>query len=298
MGDQVRINRLLIIGLGLIGGSLARAAKQRGFAAHVCAYGHRDVSLKKGLKSGVIDSYSLNLVEALVGVDVVLIATPTLIANQMLEDILPLVDDSVVITDAASVKGSFVEKARALGGGKMPGNVVPGHPIAGSEQSGVDASDADLYVDHKVILTPEPETNAVAVELITAMWRATGAEVVSMGVQEHDAILSATSHLPHMLAYALVDALAGRETSADIFKFAAGGFRDFTRIASSDPIMWRDIALANRHEILHSIDQFSEYLALLRDAIDRADKELIEEIFTRAKHSRDMFSAELAKRKS
>ena len=297
MVEQVNINKLLIIGLGLIGGSLARSAKQNNFATEICAYGHRDISLKKGLESGVIDSYSLVLSEALKGADVVMIATPTLIANRILEDILPLVDDSVVITDAASVKGSLVEKARVLGGGKMPGNVVPGHPIAGSEQSGVEASDADLYLDHKVILTPEPETNIDALELITAMWRATGAEVVCMTAQEHDEILSATSHLPHVLAYALVDALSTKETSADVFKFAAGGFKDFTRIASSDPIMWRDIALANRNELLNSIDQFSEHLCVLRDAIDIADKELIEKIFTRAKYSRDMFSAQLIKRK-
>lgn len=298
MSEQLSINKLLIIGLGLIGGSLARAMKERGIANHVSAYGHRDMSLKKGLELGVIDSYSLDLAEALDGVDVVVIATPTLIANQMLENILPLVNESVVITDAASVKGSFVETARSFGGGKMPANVVPGHPIAGSEENGVDASNGSLYVDHKVILTPGVETSASAVELIESMWRATGAEVVLMDVAEHDAILSATSHLPHMLAYALVDALASSEASHDIFKYAAGGFRDFTRIASSDPIMWREIALANRDQLLHSIDQFGEHLALLRNAIEGADSDSLEEIFTRAKNSRDVFLAELARRKT
>jgi cyclohexadieny/prephenate dehydrogenase len=300
MINDFKIKKLLIIGLGLMGGSLARAAKERGFANHISAYGHRDLSLKKGLKLGIIDSYSTELAVALDGVDVVLIATPTLVANAMLEQILLLTDESLVITDAASVKGSFVAAGRACAGlgGKLPGNVVPGHPIAGSERSGVEAADGELFANHRVILTPVTETNIEATRLVTAMWEAAGAEVVTMGVEEHDAILSATSHLPHMLAYALVDALAGREASLDIFKYAAGGFRDFTRIASSDPVMWRDIALANRDQLLVSIDQFDEYLTLLRNAIERSDGEMLEEIFVRAKQSRDVFSGQLLKRDS
>ena len=174
--------------------------------------------------------------------------------------------------------------------------LVLGHPRAGSERSGVDAANADLYVKHRVILTPEPHNDLNAVALVRAMWSSTGAEVVDMSVADHDAVLAATSHLPHVLAYALVDALAQSDSSDDIFRFAAGGFRDFTRIASSDPVMWRDIALANREALLNAVDEFSEHLVLLRGAIDAGDSERLHEIFTRAKQARDGFAVELAKR--
>ena len=171
-----------------------------------------------------------------------------------------------------------------------------GHPIAGSERSGVDAANADLYINHRVILTPEPDSDAGAVALVRAMWSATGADVVDMSVADHDAVLAATSHLPHVLAYALVDALAQSDASDDIFRFAAGGFRDFTRIASSDPVMWRDIAVANREALLGAVDEFSQHLVLLRDAIDVGDSERLHEIFTRAKQARDGFADRLATR--
>ena len=278
-----QVNKILVAGLGLIGGSLARSLKQTGFAAHVSAYGYRDVSLKKGIEQGVIDSYSLDLDEALDGADIVVIGTPTLTAAEMLADILLRVSADTVVTDVASVKGSLV----AAAGGAS--NFVPGHPIAGSESSGVDASKADLFVDHRVILTPTDDTEKDALELIRAMWSSTGAEVVELGVVEHDAILAATSHLPHVLAYSLVDALAQSDLSEDIFRFAAGGFRDFTRIASSDPIMWRDIALANRDELLKAMDSFSDHLAGLRRAVADGDGEAMRGIFVDAKAARDGF---------
>ncbi|MEQ8802173.1 MAG: prephenate dehydrogenase/arogenate dehydrogenase family protein [Haliea sp.] len=171
-----------------------------------------------------------------------------------------------------------------------------GHPIAGSERSGVDAADAGLFLHHRVILTPVPGNDASAVELVRAMWASTGAEVVDMAVAEHDRVLAATSHLPHVLAYALVDALARSDASADIFRFAAGGFRDFTRIASSDPVMWRDIAIANRPALLQAIDLFSDHLQELRAAIDQQQSDALLETFSRAKDARDAFAAELAAR--
>ncbi len=281
-----QVNKILVMGLGLIGGSLARSLKQSGFCKHVSGWGYRDVSLKKGIAQGVIDSYSLDMEEALAGADIVVIGTPTLTANTVMKEILPLVGADTVITDVASVKGSLVEASAGAA------NFVPAHPIAGSEQSGVDASRADLFVDHRVILTPTDNTDATALELVRAMWASTGADVVEMGVVEHDAILAATSHLPHVLAYTLVDALAHSELSADIFRFAAGGFRDFTRIASSDPVMWRDIALANRDELLKAIDNFSVHLGSLREAVANADGAALEATFTGAKAARDAFTAD------
>jgi prephenate dehydrogenase len=285
-----RVEKVLVIGLGLIGGSLARSLKVSGFAADIWGYGHRDVSLIKGLELGVIDRYSLDLEEALAGVDIVVIGTPTLTANEILKQVLPAVGPDTVITDVASVKGSLLKTARDVCRGKLPPNLVLGHPIAGSERSGVGASREDLFIDHRVILTPEPETDPAALSLIRDMWLSTGAEVVELGVEEHDAILAATSHLPHVLAYALVDALAGNTRCEDIFRFAAGGFRDFTRIASSDPDMWRDIALANRDELLKAIDGFTDKLAELRRAVADGDGEAMHETFSAAKAARDAFT--------
>lgn len=288
------VEKVLIIGLGLIGGSLALALKKSGFATHVCAHGHREASLQRGLELGVIDAYSLDLDAALAGADIVVIGTPTLTANEMMQTILPRLPATAVITDVASVKGSLVNSYQSFRDAlpaSAPGcaGFVPGHPIAGSERSGVEAANAELFVDHRVILTPLPEQPDAALALIRAMWQCTGAEVVELGVAEHDAILAATSHLPHVLAYALVDSLARSELSADIFRFAAGGFRDFTRIASSDPVMWRDIALANRRELLKAIDSFSDHLGLLREAIASADAQALHETFTAAKAARDGF---------
>jgi prephenate dehydrogenase len=284
------IEKLLVIGLGLIGGSLARSVRQSGYCAHVSGYGHRDVSLKKGLEQGVIDSYSLDLDEAMRGADIVVVATPTLVANDMLGQVLPRLAPGQLVTDVASVKGSLLAVARELGNGQAPAGLVLGHPIAGSEQSGVDASRADLFVDHKVILTPTAETDPGGLAAVRALWESTGAEVLELGVEEHDAILAATSHLPHMLAYALVDALSHSELSEEIFRFAAGGFRDFTRIASSDPVMWRDIALANREALLGAMDSFADHVAGLRQAVDQRDGDALIKLFSEAKSVRDAFA--------
>lgn len=278
-----RLDRVLIIGLGLIGGSLARSLRQTGFARHIAGFGPREASLRRGVELGVIDDYSLDLDSALAGAELVVIGAPTLKAAELLRDVIQRVAATTVVTDVASVKSNMVQAAPEAA------NFVPGHPIAGSERSGVDASLAELFVDHRVILTPTPATDAAALALVRDLWESTGAEVVEMGVTEHDAILAATSHLPHVLAYALVDALARSELSDDIFRFAAGGFRDFTRIASSDPVMWRDIAIANRDELLRSIDAFTAHLDRLREAVAEADASVLEKIFSDAKAARDAF---------
>ncbi len=289
---------ILIVGLGLIGGSLALALRAAGFGGRYLAWGPREPSLKRGLELGVIDSYFLQLDEAIAEADVVVICSPTLAAAQLLRDVLPktaLLGEPPVVTDAASVKGNLLAAARDSCGVE-PGHLVLAHPIAGSEQSGVEAARADLYRNHRVILTPTEATDAQSLALVRSMWEACGAEVIDMDVADHDAVLAATSHLPHALAYTLVDALAKGERSEDIFRFAAGGFRDFTRIASSDPVMWRDIALANRGALLASIDQFADHLARLRSAVEASDSEALQETFSRAKTARDHFAAILAAR--
>jgi prephenate dehydrogenase len=287
--------RLAILGLGLIGGSLAKALKQNNAVREVVGWGHRAPSLQKGIELGVIDRYSLDLAEAVKDADIVVIATPTLIAETMIEKLVPLVPASTIITDVASVKGNLLRAAqRAFG--KEPANLVLAHPIAGSEQSGVAAAKADLFANHRVIVTPTECTSKVALEKIEAMWKTAGAELSRLDVDTHDAILAATSHLPHVAAFALVDAFAGDPAQRDIFKYAAGGFRDFTRIASSDPTMWRDIALANSTALLKSIDLFSEHLAQIRAAIAAGDSEKLFATFTRAKQARDQFAEELRQR--
>jgi prephenate dehydrogenase len=289
---------VVILGLGLIGGSLARALRRSGFSKRFVGWGHREPSLRRGVELGVIDDFTLDLDAAVEQADILVVCTPTLIAADMLGEILPRLQPggrSPVVTDVASVKGNLRDAAiNAMGA--MPPQLVLAHPIAGSERSGVEASDAELFVNHRVILTPQEGNDPAAVELVRAMWSSTGAEVVDMAVTEHDAVLAATSHLPHVLAYALVDALAQSPASRDIFRFAAGGFRDFTRIASSDPAMWRDIAIANKHALLDAIDLFSGHLGQLRQAVQDEDGEQLFSTFTRAKEARDEFAATLAGR--
>ncbi len=291
-------DNLVILGLGLIGGSLARAARASGFCRRVTGWGYRDTSLKRGVELGVIDDFTLDLEEAIAAADILVICTPTLTAADVLAQILAATENGErgpVVTDAASVKGNLRDAAMEAAG-RMPSRLVLGHPIAGSERSGVDASSAELFRNHRVILTPEEGNDSEAVALVRDLWLSTGAEVVEMSVAQHDRVLAATSHLPHALAYALVDALASDPASDDIFRCAAGGFRDFTRIASSDPVMWRDIALANSEALVAAIDQFSAHLGQLRDAVVQGDAAELEATFSRAKTARDRFAEILAER--
>ena len=209
------------------------------------------------------------------------------------EKLLPQIAESLkpgaVLTDVGSAKGSVVNAARQVMGDQFA-RFVPGHPIAGTEKSGVEASFAELFIDHRVILTPLEETDDKAHKLITGMWQAVGAEVIDLDVKHHDDVLAATSHLPHMLAYALVDCLAGLQDSDEIFKYAASGFADFTRIASSSPEMWHDICFSNRDALLKSLELFSEHINQIKDAIEKSDSERLLEIFKRAKQARDKFA--------
>ena len=311
------IDRVAILGLGLIGGSIGKglsgASIGKGLRRQeeivpgieaqkisVAAYDTDKASLQAGLKLGAADQVYDDLAEALEDADLLVLAVPVGAMPQVLEDVKGLLEEArngnhsrldpdLVITDTGSVKSSVINAAKEVFG-KMPPNLVPGHPIAGSEQHGVTAARDDLFAGYKVILTPEPETDPAAIDKVKQLWRFLNAEVEEMSAATHDALLAQVSHLPHVLAYALVDALAHSDLSADIFRFAAGGFRDFTRIASSDPVMWRDIALANRTQLLESMDSFGEHLAALRRAVAEGDGEAITEIFAAAKTIRDAFA--------
>ncbi|MCC7220030.1 MAG: prephenate dehydrogenase/arogenate dehydrogenase family protein [Candidatus Contendobacter sp.] len=280
------IQRLCIIGVGLIGGSLARALREAGEVGEVIGCGRGEANLQAAVRLGVVDRYDTDPAHAVAGADVVVVAVPLGAMEAVLRSIVPHLAPEAIVTDVGSAKGSVVaDVARVYGG--IPPRFVPGHPIAGTENSGVEASFATLFKRRRVILTPLAETAATAHRLIQQMWELTGAEVVDMGVRHHDAVLAATSHLPHLLAYTLVDTLARLDDRAEIFRYAAGGFRDFTRIASSDPTMWRDICVANREQLLEMIALFNADLAQLAEAIRSDDPAALLATFQRAKRARD-----------
>lgn len=277
--------RVLVVGLGLIGASLAAALREARFAPVVAGFDIHPAAVALALERGLIDEGETSLPEALAAASLVVLAVPSL----AVEDLLPAVREHVradaVVTDVASVKGGLVAAAKRVFG-ELPPRLVPGHPIAGSERSGTAAARAGLFRDHRVILCPDGGTDAAALALVESMWCGTGAEVVCMDVEAHDRVLALTSHLPHALAFTLVDALAREDTSEQIFRFAAGGFRDFTRIASSDPVMWRDVAVANRKALLVAIDTYAGRLAELRSLVDRGDAQGLEALFRRAREAR------------
>lgn len=282
------INKLTIYGVGLIGGSLARALKAAGAVGEVVGYGRSGSSLQKAVELGVIDRYESDIARAIQGSDVVMLGVPVGAMEAVLNEIKPHLDSNTIITDAGSTKGSVIEAAKRVFG-SQPTRFIPGHPIAGTEKSGVEASFAGLYQDRRVILTPDEQSDKDALETVRWMWQQAGAEVVDMPVAHHDEVLAATSHLPHMLAFTLVDTLARLEDHDDIFRFAAGGFRDFTRIASSNPQMWHDICLNNRDALLKMVNRFSDELATLASAIESGDSEKLLQTFNRAKEARDSY---------
>lgn len=276
-----------IVGLGLIGGSVARALRSAGFADRVIGLDPDPAQLEAGLQLGVIDAGETAADEQLKAVDLILIAVPVAQTRTALQEIAPHLRQDAVITDVGSTKQSVLDAAAVLGDRQR--RFVAGHPIAGTERSGVAAADAQLFQHRKVILTPTPDLDADALELVRAMWSACGAQVCEMPAAHHDEVLAATSHLPHVLAYALVDCLATMEDRREIFAYAAGGFRDFTRIASSSPRMWHDIVRANRGAILDAMDQFSVHLNQLRTAVAEDDSDAIFNCFERARLAREGF---------
>jgi len=296
--SQPLINKLVVVGIGLIGGSLAAGLRQVGACAEVIGIARKAETCDEAVARGVVDRAYTSLADVaneLGKGDIIFISVPTLSVAAVLHEIKAFISPEVIITDGASVKGS-VQRAAEQVFGQVPAQFVLGHPIAGSEKSGVTAANPNLYKDHRVILTPFPTTNSLALDLVTAMWQAVGAEVLTMSVEEHDEVLGATSHLPHVIAYSLVDTLAQDIHNPNIFRYAAGGFRDFTRIASSDPVMWHDIMRANKTAILQSMDLFIDNLSRLRSGIENEDSDYLLKVFSRAKEARDEFTLMLAKR--
>jgi prephenate dehydrogenase len=282
------IEKLAVIGVGLIGGSLALALREAGVVKEVVGCGRSEANLVKAVELGILDHYTHDVAEAVQGADRVLLAVPLGAMRATLEGLRDHLAPNAVVTDAGSVKGSVVADLRAVFG-RIPPFFVPGHPIAGTERSGAEAAFASLYRNRRVILTPLPETAAAALAAVEAMWRHCGAEITHMTVAHHDEVLAATSHLPHMLAFSLVDSLARMKENDEIFRYAAGGFRDFTRIASSNPVMWRDICMANQQALGEMLTRFADELHQLASILEQGESEGLLQIFERAKRARDRY---------
>ena len=281
------INRLAIIGIGLIGGSLSLALKQSGSVKHVVGFSRKASTRSEALSLGVVDSAVSSIADAIQNADIVVLAVPVGAIADALISIAPYVKGNMIITDVGSVKSQVVDAAKLALGDKFR-QFVPGHPIAGTEKSGPAAAFAELYQEHRVVLTPTEQTDEVAIKKVRNMWKAAGAEVSIMTAEHHDDVLAATSHLPHLLAFNLVDMLAEEGGNvAEVLRYAAGGFRDFSRIASSDPEMWRDISLTNSNAILSLLKKYQHQMSLLQQAIEQQDADYLIAVFERAKQARD-----------
>lgn len=280
------INNLTIIGVGLIGSSLAQALRQANYVDRITGCGRNEENLSRGIELGVIDDYFVDPARAVRDADVVVLAVPMGAMKAVLTAIRPALKSGAIVTDAGSTKGSVVADARGALGDSID-CFVPGHPIAGSENSGVEAGFPTLYRDRKVLLTPVDETNPEACKVVEEMWRQCGADVDYLSVQHHDEVLAATSHLPHMLAYSLVAYLADLEDYDEIFRYVAGGFMDFTRIASSDPVMWRDICIANGDALANFVEGYRDQLGEVAAAIRAGDANALMRLFQHAKDKRD-----------
>ena len=278
------IQHLTIIGVGLIGGSLAKALRFENAVGHITGFGRTESSLQRAQALGVVDSWSLDLGTAVEQAEVVVIASPVNAISSTFQKLKSCLGDNAIVTDAGSVKGPIVDAAVSGLGDKIV-NFVPGHPIAGKEQSGVDAASATLFKGHRTILTPIANTGTEAISTVKDMWETIGAEVVFMEPSVHDELLALTSHLPHALAFILVDLLSRQTNPEDSFDLSAGGFYDITRIASGDPVMWRDIFLSNQQAVLQRLTEFSTAIANLAELINDCDSHGLEQMF---KHSNEV----------
>jgi prephenate dehydrogenase len=281
-------SKIVIVGLGLIGGSLARALSRAGLGDNLCAVDRDEAQLRQALSEGSIAAYALDASVACADADIVVLALPVLSIEAALRELKPILHEDTILTDVASVKREVVAAAERVFG-SVPARFVPGHPVAGSERSGYSAALDGLFIGRKCILTPLEHTDAQAIALVREMWELCHAEVVEMAVAHHDAVLAATSHLPHLLAFALVDTLSQQGASAEIFRYAAGGFRDFTRIASSDPVMWRDIFVTNGAATVAVLDRFLNDLMDLRQALLDQDADALFALCRRAREARGHF---------
>jgi prephenate dehydrogenase len=282
---RFHVSTLAIVGVGMIGGSLSLALKQRGMVSHVIGIGRSMVNLEKALSLKTIDEISTDIADAARRADIIVLATPVGAMAKALEQITPELDATKIVTDVGSVKQGVVNQAMTIMGEKFS-RFVPAHPVAGKEHSGVAAASADLYEKHKVAITPHADSDLDSCKTIEHMWRSVGADVVKMEVAEHDRVLAMTSHLPHVLAYAMVHFFAGSADKDKCYEMAAGGFYDFTRIASSDPAMWRDICRMNKSEVLEHIQGFQEKLNEIVQLLETGNGEEIEKLFSGAKKAR------------
>lgn len=290
------IKKLVIFGVGLIGGSVALALKKAGNAPHIVGVGRNADNLHTALELGVIDSATSDIELAIQDADLILIATPVAQTPAILKAIQPHLSSKTVITDAGSTKSDVMQSAEQILG-ENSAQFVGGHPIAGAEKSGVTAAFATLYQDKNIVLTPTERTTAEAVHLVTHLWQQCGGIVSQMTASAHDGIFAAVSHLPHLLAFALVDELASRDNANQLFDFAASGFRDFTRIAGSHPEMWRDISLANKEALLAEISAFETKLAHIKSLLQTTDSDALEALFARASVARNNWAENTLKNK-
>jgi len=283
-------NKICIIGVGLIGGSIARAARKQNLCQNISAFGReQDLdNLKRAKELGVIDSYSTELSEAVKDADCVIIATPVGAMPAIFKQLHKHWSENTLYMDAGSTKGSVIAALKSAFS-DIPQNFVPAHPIAGAENSGVDAARDDLYINKRLILTPVAETASEFIQLAEDFWRKIGSSITQMDVEQHDAVLAATSHLPHILAFSLVNFLGKKDETADIFKYAAGGFKDFTRIASSDPTMWIDICRANKQQIIPLIEQLCAELNTVKAKLEEDESQALYDSFSYANQARQRF---------
>ncbi len=285
-----------IVGFGLIGASLAAALKRLPVPPRVVGVDRQPATVAAALERGLMDGSADDAGDLIGQCDVIVLAVPVLSLEHVLASIRRSGRDAMpIVTDVGSVKGVLAVAARQVFGG-LPAWLIPGHPIAGSEFSGIDAADPELFQRHQVILTPHEANEEGQIAHLETLWEAVGATVERLSIERHDEVLAATSHLPHLLAFTLVDSLARESESYEIFHYAAGGFRDFTRIAASDPLMWHDVFLANDRATLAVLDRFREHLDEVRDQLARRDGQALHEVFVRAKHARDYFSTVLEER--
>jgi prephenate dehydrogenase len=291
--------KVVIFGVGLIGGSFALALRRAGQAAHIVGVGRSVQSLERARELGIIDAFATDVAAAVAGADLILVAAPVAQTESILASIAPHLGEQAIVTDAGSTKSDVVAAARKALGARIA-QFIPAHPIAGREKHGPEAALAELYEGKKVVITALPENSEADVETVAAAWRACGAVIHRLSAQQHDAVFASVSHLPHVLAFALVDDIAAKPHAETLFQYAASGFRDFTRIAASSPEMWRDITLANRAALLTEVDAYLVQLQGIREMIAAGDGAAIEQVYANAQHARLQWAAaiEAAERKA
>lgn len=285
----MHFGKVLIFGVGLIGASFARGLKAAKAADEIVGFGRTPKSLKAAYDLGIIDEVGINPGADVREADLILVATPVGQMPEIFQRIAPYLSAHTIVTDAGSTKSDVVEAARVAFGDRI-GQFVPGHPIAGAETSGAAASKADLYQGRKVVLTPLLENAVADIDKVKRAWELCGADVRILDADTHDRVFAAVSHLPHLLAYALVDEFARRPNAEQLFDYAAAGFRDFTRIAASHPEMWRDISLANRTALLAELDRYGAALMRIRQALVNSDGEALASIYANARDARQNWS--------